>query len=144
MRNPMPYSLSASTDILPDMFHAFLRPIRQGAEDGAVGMGMGVDLTESDADFVLKAEIPGVSKEDISVEVDDNIVTIRANKEQNKEDKNEGRVIRQERFWGQIERTIALSQSINEPEVRATYQNGLLTLTLPKKADREHRKIQIE
>ena len=89
MRNPMPYSLSASTDILPDMFHAFLRPIRQGAEDGAVGMGMGVDLTESDAEFVLKAEIPGVSKEDISVEVDDNIVTIRANKEQNKEDKDE-------------------------------------------------------
>ncbi|MGX5660446.1 Hsp20/alpha crystallin family protein [Castellaniella ginsengisoli] len=144
MRNLMPYPLSATTDTLPDMFHALLRPIHHRTEDAAAGMGMGVDLTESDDGYVLKAEIPGVSKEDISVEIDDNIVTIRANKDQKKEDKDEGRIIRQERFWGQVERTIALSRSINESEAKATYQNGLLTLSLPKKADREHRKILIE
>lgn len=144
MRNLMPYPLSSSPDLFPDMFHAFLRPIRQREDEGGAGMGMGIDITESDDEFVLKAEIPGVSKEDISVEVEDNTVTIRANKERSEEAKEEGRVIRQERFWGQIERTIALSKTLDESGAKATYQNGLLTLVLPKKADREHRKLLIE
>jgi len=105
---------------------------------------MDIDITEDDNAYVVKAEIPGVSKEDLAIEIEDNMVTIRANKEQSKEVKDEGRVIRQERFWGQLERTISLSSSIDDAGVKATYQNGLLTLTLPKKAGREHRKILIE
>ncbi len=142
MRNLMPHPLASSADSFPDFFHAFLRPIRQQAEDW--GAGMGIDITESDQEFVLKAEIPGVSKDDIHVEIEDNTVTIRADKEQNKEAKDEGRVIRQERFWGQVERTISLSRSIDESGAKATYQNGLLTLVLPKKADRAHRQLLIE
>lgn len=142
MRNLMPHPLASSADSFPDFFHAFLRPIRQQAEDW--GAGMGIDITESDQEFVLKAEIPGVSKDDIHVEIEDNTVTIRADKEQNKEAKDEGRVIRQERFWGQVERTVSLSRSIDESAAKATYQNGLLTLVLPKKADRAHRQLLIE
>lgn len=142
MRSLMPYPLSFSSESLPDVFHALLRPVRQGTEDGAAGMD--IDITEDDNAYVVKAEIPGVSKEDLAIEIEDNMVTIRANKEQSKEVKDEGRVIRQERFWGQLERTISLSSSIDDAGVKATYQNGLLTLTLPKKAGREHRKILIE
>ncbi|MHA3902592.1 Hsp20/alpha crystallin family protein [Castellaniella sp. WN] len=142
MRNLMPYSLSSSPDVFPDMFHAFLRPIHQRVENE--GAGMGIDIIEFDDEFVLKAEVPGISKEAISVKVEDDTVTIRANKEQGKEARDDGRVIRQERFWGQIERTVSLPGSIDETKARATYQDGLLTLVLPKKADREHRNILIE
>lgn len=105
---------------------------------------MDIDVTETEGVYTLKAEIPGVSKEDLTVEVDDNTVTIRADKEQNKEVKDEGRVIQQERFWGQMERTVSFSSSIDESGIKATYQNGLLTLTLPKKPGHGNRKILIE
>lgn len=105
---------------------------------------MDIDITENDGGYVLKAEIPGVSKEDLTVEIDDNTVTIRADKEQNKEVKDEGRVIQQERYWGQAERTVSFSSAIDESGIKATYQNGLLTLTLPKKPGHENRKVQIE
>ncbi|CAM5209813.1 HSP20 family protein OS=Castellaniella defragrans OX=75697 GN=HNR28_002785 PE=3 SV=1 [Castellaniella defragrans] len=144
MRNLVLHPLASSTDSFPDLFHAFLRPIRQQAEDWGMGTGIGIDITESDQEFVLKAEIPGVSKDDIHVEIEDNTVTIRADKAQSKDAKDEGRVIQQERFWGQIERTISLSRSINESGAKATYQNGLLTLVLPKKADHAHRELLIE
>ncbi|MBV2179864.1 MAG: Hsp20/alpha crystallin family protein [Castellaniella sp.] len=138
----MPYPLSFSSESLPDVFQALLRPIRSQMEDGVAGMDL--DITEADHEYVLKAEIPGVSKEDLTVEVDGNTVTIRANKEQNKEVKDEGRVIRQERFWGQLERTVALGSPIDESKTRATYENGLLTLTLPKTEGHENKKILIE
>lgn len=142
MRSLMPYPLSFSSESLPDVFQALLRPIRSQMEDGVAGMDL--DITEADHEYVLKAEIPGVSKEDLTVEVDGNTVTIRANKEQNKEVKDEGRVIRQERFWGQLERTVALGSPIDESKTRATYENGLLTLTLPKTEGHENKKILIE
>ncbi len=142
MRSLMPYPLSFSSESLPDVFQALLRPIRSQMEDGVAGMDL--DITEADHEYVLKAEIPGVSKENLTVEVDGNTVTIRANKEQNKEVKDEGRVIRQERFWGQLERTVALGCPIDESKTRATYENGLLTLTLPKTEGHENKKILIE
>lgn len=142
MRNLMPYSPAFSSDSLPDVFQAFLRPIRQQLAEGVAGMD--IDVTETEGVYTLKAEIPGVSKEDLTVEVDDNTVTIRADKEQNKEVKDEGRVIQQERFWGQMERTVSFSSSIDESGIKATYQNGLLTLTLPKKPGHGNRKILIE
>ena len=142
MRSLMPYPLSFSSESLPDVFQALLRPVRQGTEDGVTGMD--IDITEADNEYVLKAEIPGVSKADLAVEIEDNMVTIRARKAQSKEVKDEGRVIRQERFWGQLERTISLSNSIDDSGAKATYQDGLLTLTLPKKAGHENRKILIE
>lgn len=142
MRNLMPYSPAFSSDSLPDVFQVFLRPIRQQLAEGVAGMD--IDVTETEGVYTLKAEIPGVSKEDLTVEVDDNTVTIRADKEQNKEVKDEGRVIQQERFWGQMERTVSFSSSIDESGIKATYQNGLLTLTLPKKPGHGNRKILIE
>lgn len=144
MRNLISHPLMSSADSLPDLFHAFLRPIRHQTENWVAEMG--IDITESDQEFVLKAEIPGVSKEDIHVEIEDNMVTIRADKEQSKEAKAEGRVIRQERFWGQVERTISLPRSVDEVSAKATYQNGLLTLVLPKKAEdhASHRELLIE
>lgn len=140
MRNSMPSS--SSSEFFPDVFQAFLRPIRQQLAEGIAGMD--IDITETDGEYVLKAEIPGVSKEDLTVEVDDDTVTIRADKEQSKEVKDEGRTIQQERFWGQMKRTVSFSNPIDESGVKATYQNGLLTLTLPKKPGRENRKILIE
>jgi len=142
MRNSLLSSPSFSSESLPDVFQAFLRPIRQQLAEGAAGMD--IDITENDGGYVLKAEIPGVSKEDLTVEIDDNTVTIRADKEQNKEVKDESRVIQQERYWGQVERTVSFSSAIDESGVKATYQNGLLTLTLPKKPGHENRKILIE
>jgi len=142
MSNLISQPLSFSSESIPELFHAFLRSVRQQTENGVATMD--IDIIEADNEYVLKAEIPDISKEDLTVEIDDSTVSIRANKERNKEVKSEGRVIRQERFWGQLERTIALANAIDESKARATYENGLLTLTLPKKAGHENKKIQIE
>lgn len=138
---PYPFSLSHDT-MLPDMLQTLFGPLRQRNLDGIAGMD--IDITEADGAYVVKAEIPGVAKEDVSVEIDGNMVSIRANKQQQKEVTEEGRVIRQERYWGQLERTVGLSSAIDEGSAKATYQDGVLSLTLHKKAGHDNKKLQIE
>ncbi|KCV25662.1 Hsp20/alpha crystallin family protein [Bordetella bronchiseptica] len=133
---------SFPAESIPELFQAFLRPVRQQAGNGAAGMD--VDITESDNEYVLKAEVPGIAKENISVEIDNNTITIRAKKMRDEEFKSGERVIRQERFWGEYERTIMLAGSVDQAKAKARYENGLLTLTLPKMAGHEDRKIPIE
>lgn len=92
-----------------------------------------VDVKETDKDYTVHAEIPGVSKDDIHVTLDGNVVTLRAEvKQQDSTTKGE-KVLRSERYFGAVSRSFQLPLDIDQAQSKAKYDNGVLTLTLPKK-----------
>ncbi len=135
---------------VPDPFDAdpflpalreFWRPWRGMAEPRAPQIR--VDVAEDDAGYTVKADIPGVRKEDIDVRVDGNQVTIAAEVKQDKEEKKEGRVLRSERLYGWASRSFALASDVDAAAVQAKYADGVLELKLPKKPSRGTKRIEI-
>jgi len=98
---------------------------------------------EKDGNFVLNAEIPGVSKEDISVTIDKNILTISGKKESKKEEEGANFYL-QEATYGSFSRSIRIPGEIEEDKVQASYKDGVLTLTMPQKKTPESKQIKIE
>jgi len=94
---------------------------------------MKMDLTEDDKTYYLKAEIPGVRKEDIHVAIDGNEVTITAEMKKETEEKKGATVLRSERYYGRWSRNFTLGNTVEESKAEAKYTDGVLMLTLPKK-----------
>lgn len=92
-----------------------------------------MDVSEADGTYVVKAEIPGVKKEDIHVTIDGNMVCISAEIKQEKEVKEGEKLIRSERSYGKAMRSFSLDQEVNQDKAQAKYADGVLELTLPKK-----------
>jgi HSP20 family protein len=94
-----------------------------------------IDVKEDDKTYTVNAEVPGVKKEDINVSIDGNIVTLSSEiKQENKTGGNGEKMLRSERFYGAISRSFQLPQEVDEKQSKAKYDNGVLCLTLPKKA----------
>jgi len=99
-----------------------------------------MDVKEADGQYLVKAEIPGVKKDDIHVTVEGNRVSISAEVKQEKEAKEGERVIRCERSYGMASRSFTLADEVDQNKVQAKYDNGVLELTLPKKPGTSMRK----
>jgi HSP20 family protein len=134
-----------SMEPVSDLFHGLFRPMRGvlATEESEVPT-MKLDVTEDEKAYTVKAEMPGVDKKDIDVKVDGNVVSIHAKVERKTEQKEGERVIRRERYSGSFARTFSLASDIDESSANAQYQDGVLTLTLPKKAATEQKRLQIE
>lgn len=91
-----------------------------------------VDIEESDDSYVLTADLPGVKKEDISVELDNGILTLRAQRNSESEEKKKGQVIRRERRSGSYARSFSVGNSVSEKDIKAVFKDGTLVLNLPK------------
>ena len=128
-------------DPLENSFRNLLRPWRLEGVDRAPQIK--IDLSEHDDSYMVKADIPGVRKEDIDVRIDRNQVTISAEVKQEKEEKKDGRVLRSERQYGFASRSFALASDIDDAKADAKYQNGVLELRLPKKATSSSRKLSV-
>jgi len=96
---------------------------------------MKVDVSEADNSYQVKAEIPGVKKDDIHISVDGNLVSISAEVKKEAEDKEGEKVIRSERYFGKVSRSFTLSSDVDADKVQAKYTDGLLNVTLPKKSN---------
>ena len=118
-------------DPFDDTFRSLMRPWRMEMADAVPRIK--VDLSEQDGSYAVKAEIPGVKKEDIHVEIDGNQVSISAEVRQDKEVKDGERVLRSERYFGQVSRSFQLAHDIDEAAASASFKDGVLALTLPKK-----------
>ena len=103
-----------------------------------------VDVTEDEKGYNVRAEIPGVKKEDINVEVDGNEVEISAEVKNEKEVKEGERVLRAERYFGKVYRAFSLEQDVDETATQAKYADGVLELRLPKKAPASVKRISIQ
>jgi HSP20 family protein len=121
----------------------FVRPV--GFEtQGAPVQQFRVDVTENDGAYVLRAEIPGVKKDDIHITIEGDQVAISAEVKNEKEVKDGERVLRAERHYGKVYRAFTLGQAVDEATAGAKYNDGVLELTLPKKAAASARRITIQ
>jgi HSP20 family protein len=92
-----------------------------------------VDVKETADVYTIHAEIPGVPKDDIQVAVEGNIVTLRAEVKQQDSSSKDEKLLRSERFYGAVSRSFQLAMDIDQTQAKAKYDNGVLTLVLPKK-----------
>jgi len=134
-----PFQISA-LDPFDDVFKGFFRPVRL---EGQPQMQIKIDVKEDDKGYTVHADIPGVKKEDIHVTIDGNQVSISAETKQEKEVKEGEKVLRSERYYGKIARSFSLENEIDEANAQASYSDGVLELTLPKKAATTARKLTI-
>ncbi len=102
-----------------------------------------VDVTESDKAYTVQAEMPGVGKDEIHVAIDGNVVTLQAEVKQS-DSKTTDKMLRSERYYGSVSRSFSLAVDIDEANAKAKYDNGVLTLTLPKKQGRSAQRLTIE
>lgn len=124
-----------------DLFRGFFRPVRM---EGVPQMQIKMDVKENDKAYTVHADIPGVKKEDIHVTIDGNQVSISAEVKKEKEEKQGEKVLRSERYYGQVARSFTLTSEIDEGSAQAKYDNGVLELTLPKKTATPSKKLEIK
>lgn len=103
-----------------------------------------VDVKENETAYTVHAEVPGVAKEDIQVAIDGNMVSLRAEVVQKDEQTRDDKLLRSERFYGAVERSFQLPMEIDSAQAKARYDNGVLTLTLPKKQGAQTRRLTVE
>lgn len=101
-----------------------------------------LDVEETEQAYAITADIPGVKKEDIRVEIDGNQVAISAERKHDSEEKK-GNTVRSERHWGQQYRVFTLQCPVDDGKAEAHYENGVLKLTLPKKAQAGTHRLKV-
>lgn len=107
------------------------------AAAGEVGMLMPqMNVSETDKEILITAELPGVSEKDVDITLDDNLLTISGEKKSEKKDENENYHCI-ERSFGRFQRSLRMSHAVNPDEVQATFENGILTIRLPKDEEQE-------
>ena len=105
---------------------------------------MKVDVKENENAYTVCAEVPGVPKDDIHVSVDGNVVSLRAEVRQQDQQTEGEKVLRSERYYGAVARSFQLPSDIDAGQCKARYDNGVLTLTLPKKQGCNAQRLAIE
>lgn len=131
-------------DTLDDLFRGFfVRPVSFEGHPSGAGT-FRVDVSENDKAYVLRADLPGVKKENINVTIDGDTVAVSAEVKVEKDVKNGERVLRSERYAGKLYRAFTLGQTMDEASATAKYADGVLELTLPKKAVVQAKRISIE
>ena len=131
------------SDTFESALRRFFSPVPLDINPQAIQMRL--DVSEKKDAYVVKADLPGVKKEDINVRVDGNIVQIDAEVKQEKETRgDDDKVLRSERYYGSVSRTFSLSQDVDDAKALAKYADGVLTLELPKKASTASRKVTVQ
>ncbi len=103
-----------------------------------------IDIKEDDKQFMVHADIPGVDKENIDLSIEGATVTIRAEIKQHDEQHENGKVLRSERYYGSLARSFQLPDKIDTEKAEASYENGVLLLTLPKLVNGQAAKLTIK
>ena len=102
-----------------------------------------LDIEENNGNLIVKAEIPGMKKDDIKVSVHNNVLSITGERKQEKETKNKT-IHRIERSYGRFSRAITLPSEVDEDKVKASYKDGVLNITLPKPESMKPKQIEVE
>ena len=139
-----PFQSFPRSHAFDDSFDELLRRFGRSPstrQDEAVAIA--VDVSEDDKAYTVKAEIPGVKKEDIGVSVDGNQVSIQAEVKKEKEEKEGGKVLRSERYYGAMYRSFTLPMEVDQAKADAKYSDGVLQLVLPKKVGAGVKKLEV-
>ena len=124
-----------------NLFKGFMvRPVFQGL---TAAPQMKLEVTEDDKAYTIKAEIPGVKKEDIHISVDGSLVSISAEVKKETEKKEGEKVVHSERYYGQVARSFTLDKEVEQGAAHAKYTDGVLEAVLPKKPGSKATSISI-
>ena len=130
-------------DLVDDLFKGFLvRPMYTEARDPLARVK--VDVTEKNGGYMVHAELPGAKKEDIQLTIDGAQVTLAAEIKREKDVEDGERVLHTERLYGKVSRSFTLPQEVDEAAAQAKFADGVLELTLPKKAAAARKQINIQ
>lgn len=126
-------------DSFDNLFRGFLRPVHASAEIRQLKL----DVHEYGAAYTVTADLPGVNKDDIAVTVDGNRVTIEVENHSETKDKRSEQLLHWERNYGKVRRSFRLAQDIDPAAVTASYEDGVLTLNVPKQRTVTAHKISV-
>ena len=136
-------------NLFDDFFDDFARPARNAVRFNTPANNiMRTDIKESEDGFELDIDLPGYKKEDVKAELKDGYLTIGAQTSTDSDEKEDGRYIRRERYYGTCSRSFYVGKEVTQDEIRARFEDGILKVAVPKKqakpAVEESRYIQIE
>jgi HSP20 family protein len=133
-----------TTNPLNRMFNDLFKDLDWSAQDGVAASWVPpVDVREEVDTIRISAELPGVKPEDVKISVEGKVLTVQGTKQQEAEQRTE-RVHRYERPYGSFARTFALPATVDTEQIKAGFDNGVLTITLPKAAQAKPRQIAVE
>ena len=115
---------------------------RTGEESNLTPWAPAVDIYETEHELVVKADLPDVNPQDLDIHVENNILTIRGERKFENKVKEEN-YLRMERSYGSFSRTFSLANSVNSEAIKADYQNGALTLSIPKREEAKPKQIKV-
>ena len=128
-----------------DLFNEFTKGfwVKPLAMPAGSDLSIKVDVKEDDKAYTVRADIPGVKKEDIQVDVEGNMISLRAEAKQEKEEKKGEKVIYSERSYGMVSRSFSLPAEVDSQGAKAEYKDGVLSLTLPKKGNGGGKRVAV-
>jgi HSP20 family protein len=128
---------------MDSLFNGFVSPARNSAGRDSLFMPA-LDIVETADGYEIKADLPGIKKEDLSVNVKENLLTIEAETRDESVQKEGSTVISSERRIGKYHRTLRLGKAVDESRISAEYNDGVLKLVLPRSVEVEGRKIDVD
>jgi HSP20 family protein len=133
-----------STSTLQDQINRLFNDTfeRTGQESNLTAWAPAVDIYENEHELVVKADLPDIDPKDLDIRVENNILTIRGDRKFEK-NVNEDNYLRVERAYGAFSRSFALANSVNPDGIKADYQNGVLTLVIPKREEAKPKQIKV-
>ena len=126
------------------MFEGVFLPTRLAGEKGAQAASPQIDIQDKKDSFLIKADLPGLARDDIDVTLHDGVLTLDAKKEEEQTDEEEGEIVRRERYVGRYLRQIPLGKNIDEEHVKAHFENGVLSISIPKREQKSADQIRID
>jgi len=131
------------TNIRDEINRLFESPLENGSSGAFNAWAPALDVYEDNENIIVRAELPGMKKEGIDISLHDNVITVSGERKSEKKYEG-GKASREERFFGRFTRSIGLPKQVNANGVKASYKDGLLTVTLPKAEEAKPRQIQIQ
>ena len=126
-----------------DIVNGFFAPVRAARSDES-RLVPAMDIVENEENYEIRTDLPGVKKEDLSVSVKDNVLTIEAQSKREDVEKEGDKVIKLERRSGNYLRTLRLGNAVDEGKISAQYTDGVLKLVLPKVESATNRQIDVD
>ncbi|WP_413560502.1 Hsp20/alpha crystallin family protein [Bdellovibrio sp. HCB209] len=142
MRSLSPWSTRRPSNDIFNQFEEFFNQFERGATPAAremVDFTPSVDIAETEAAYIVATDLPGFKKEDIKIEMADNVLTISGERIKEAGDKKYS-----ERSWGKFQRTFSLPVHVAADKIEASYKDGVLEVTLPKAENAKSRSIKVQ
>lgn len=136
------FSDSLISSVMPN-WDEFLPTAYQGPSLNSTSRLLAVDIKETDTEYQVIADLPGTPKDNIEVSVKDDVLSLTVRSEDEKSEESQGRIIRQERYQGTFKRSFKLNDLVDDENIQATYKDGVLSISVPKKEPVQPRKIEV-